>query len=99
MNGSENIISIDHFLPTNTEYKTDFLNTREVVLVPRSKHTLLVQEYDYYFYHGLLPVRQSHGHGASCLMWGPLTSGEVGFGEPWVSAVSALVFVDIYLLV
>ena len=26
------------------------------------------------FYHGLLPERQSHWHGASCFMWGPLTS-------------------------
>ena len=33
------------------------------------------------FYHGLLPVRQSHGHGASCLMGGHLTLGEEGFGE------------------
>ena len=27
-----------------------------------------------YFYHGLLPERQSHGHEASCFMEGPLTS-------------------------
>ena len=34
-----------------------------------------------YFYHGFLPERQSHGHGASCSSRGALTLGEVGFGE------------------
>ena len=33
------------------------------------------------FYHGLLPVRQSHGHGAPVSSWWQLTLGEVGFGE------------------
>ena len=31
-----------------------------------------------FFYHGLLPERQSHGHEASCLMWGHLTSERLG---------------------
>ena len=39
------------------------------------------------FYHGLLPVRQS----APCFLGGYLNSGEVGFGGPWVSTISALV--------
>ena len=33
------------------------------------------------FYHGFLPVRQSHGHGASCFSRWHLTLREVGFGE------------------
>ena len=44
------------------------------------------------FYHGPLPVREGHGHGASCFSRRGLTFGEVGFGGPWVSAVFALVF-------
>ena len=31
----------------------------------------------YYFYNGLLPERQSHGHGASCFMRGHLNSGRL----------------------
>ena len=33
------------------------------------------------FYHGLLPVRQSYGHRASCFIRGHHTLGDVGFGE------------------
>ena len=45
----------------------------------------------FYFYHGPLPVRQGHGHGASYFSRGRFNFGEVGFGGPWVSAMSALV--------
>ena len=43
------------------------------------------------FYNGPLPIGQGHGHDASYFMRGFFNSGEVGFGGPWVSAVSALV--------
>ena len=33
------------------------------------------------FYHGLVPVRQSHGHDTSCFIRGHLILGEVGFGK------------------
>ena len=39
-----------------------------------------------------MPVWKSHGHGASYFIGGHFNFGELGFGGPWVSAVSALVF-------
>ena len=43
------------------------------------------------FYHGLLPVRQSLGHGAPCFIRRHINSVYLGLGGPWVCAVSALV--------
>ena len=41
-----------------------------------------------------LAFRQSHGHGATCFSRRPFNFGDVGFGGPWVSAVSALVYLE-----
>ena len=51
---------------------------RPIQSISRNVHVLCHQVH---FYHGLLPVGQSHGHGASCFIGGALTLGEVGFGE------------------